>query len=71
MLMTGRFGDYGGAYVPEILMPALEELEGAFLAAQDDPEFQAELAELLSKYAGRPTPLTSAAILVRTMRAST
>jgi tryptophan synthase beta chain len=58
MLMTGRFGDYGGAYVPEILMPALEELEAAFLAAQEDPEFQAELAELLTKYAGRPTPLT-------------
>jgi tryptophan synthase beta chain len=58
MLMSGRFGDYGGAYVPEILMPALEELEAAFLAAQEDPEFQAELAGLLSKYAGRPTPLT-------------
>jgi tryptophan synthase beta chain len=58
MLMNGRFGDYGGAYVPEILMPALEELEAAFLAAQEDPEFQAELGDLLSKYAGRPTPLT-------------
>jgi tryptophan synthase beta chain len=58
MLMTGRFGAFGGAYVPEILMPALEELEAAFLAAQEDPEFQAELGELLSKYAGRPTPLT-------------
>ena len=58
MLMTGRFGDYGGAYVPEILMPALEELEAAFLAAQKDSAFQAELGELLMKYAGRPTPLT-------------
>ena len=58
MLMTGRFGDYGGAYVPEILMPALEELEAAFVAAQEDPDFQAELASLLTKYAGRPTPLT-------------
>ena len=58
MLMTGRFGDYGGAYVPEILMPALEELEAAFLAAQEDGGFQAELTELLMKYAGRPTPLT-------------
>ncbi len=58
MLMTGRFGDYGGAYVPEILMPALEELEAAFIAAQEDPEFQADLAELITKYAGRPTPLT-------------
>jgi tryptophan synthase beta chain len=58
MLMRGRFGAYGGAYVPEILMPALEELEAAFLAAQEDAGFQAELAELLAKYAGRPTPLT-------------
>jgi tryptophan synthase beta chain len=58
MLMRGRFGDFGGAYVPEILMPALEELEAAFLAAQEDEAFQAELADLLANYAGRPTPLT-------------
>jgi len=58
MLMSGRFGDYGGAYVPEILMPALEELEAAFLWAQEDEGFQSELSELLMKYAGRPTPLT-------------
>ncbi|MGQ0590840.1 MAG: tryptophan synthase subunit beta [Sphingosinicella sp.] len=56
--MTGRFGSYGGAYVPEILMPALEELEAAFLDAQEDEAFQAELGALLAKYAGRPTPLT-------------
>jgi tryptophan synthase beta chain len=58
MLMRGRFGAYGGAYVPEILMPALEQLERAFLDAQEDPAFRAELDELLAKYAGRPTPLT-------------
>jgi tryptophan synthase beta chain len=58
MLMPGRFGAYGGAFVPEILMPALEQLEAAFLAAQSDAEFQAELAALLADYAGRPTPLT-------------
>jgi len=58
MRMTGRFGAYGGAYVPEILMPALEQLEAAFLDAQTDEAFQSELAELLLKYAGRPTPLT-------------
>ncbi|WP_444856501.1 tryptophan synthase subunit beta [Sphingosinicella sp.] len=58
MLMDGRFGAYGGAYVPEILVPALEQLEAAFVAAQDDPAFQAELAHLLLTYAGRPTPLT-------------
>nr|WP_294849047.1 tryptophan synthase subunit beta [uncultured Sphingomonas sp.] len=58
MRLSGRFGRFGGAYVPEILVPALEKLEAAFLDAQDDPEFQAELAGLLSTYAGRPTPLT-------------
>src|SRR6478735_5636368 len=58
MLMTGRFGRFGGAYVPEILVPAITELEDAFLAARDDPEFQAELGNLLTTYAGRPTPLT-------------
>src|SRR5438309_11329153 len=58
MLMDGRFGNYGGAYVPEILMPALEQLEAAFLDAQEDPAFRAELNGLLAKYAGRPTPLT-------------
>jgi tryptophan synthase beta chain len=58
MLMTGRFGDYGGAYVPEILMPALEELEAAFVAAMEDESFRTELNDLLTKYAGRPTPLT-------------
>ena len=58
MLMSGRFGAFGGAYVPEILMPALEQLEAAFLAAQDDEAFQSELSDLLHKYAGRPTPLT-------------
>ena len=58
MLTDGRFGAFGGAYVPEILMPALEQLEAAFVDAQQDPAFQAELGDLLSKYAGRPTPLT-------------
>ena len=58
MLSPGRFGAYGGAYVPEILMPALEQLEAAFVEAQQDAAFQQELADLLLKYAGRPTPLT-------------
>ena len=58
MRMSGRFGAYGGAFVPEILVPALEQLEAAFLEAQGDAAFQAELADLLIKYAGRPTPLT-------------
>jgi len=58
MLSAGRFGAYGGAFVPEILVPALEALEAAFVAAQDDSGFQAELGALLADYAGRPTPLT-------------
>ena len=58
MLSDGRFGDYGGVYVPEILVPALEQLEAAFLEAQADADFQAELTGLLRTYAGRPTPLT-------------
>jgi tryptophan synthase beta chain len=58
MRLTGRFGRFGGCYVPEILVPALEQLEAAFLEAQEDPEFAAELNGLLANYAGRPTPLT-------------
>jgi len=58
MRLNGRFGRFGGAYVPEILVPALEQLEAAFLDAQDDPAFGAELNGLLANYAGRPTPLT-------------
>jgi tryptophan synthase beta chain len=58
MRLSGRFGRFGGAYVPEILVPALEQLEGAFLDAQADPGFAAELSGLLANFAGRPTPLT-------------
>jgi tryptophan synthase beta chain len=58
MKLDGRFGRFGGTYVPEILMPALDQLEEAFLTAREDPAFEAELASLLVNYAGRPTPLT-------------
>ena len=58
MRLSGRFGRFGGCYVPEILVPALEQLEAAFLDAQADPAFTAELNDLLANYAGRPTPLT-------------
>jgi tryptophan synthase beta chain len=58
MRMNGRFGRFGGCYVPEILVPALEQLEAAFLDAQEDRDFAAELNGLLANYAGRPTPLT-------------
>jgi tryptophan synthase beta chain len=54
---TGHFGPYGGRFVPEVLMAPLEELEIAYGAARQDAEFQAELADLLRNYAGRPTPL--------------
>ena len=53
----GRFGVYGGRYVPETLMAALLELEHAYDTAKADPAFQAELTSLLTDYAGRPTPL--------------
>ena len=56
----GRFGEFGGRYVPETLMPALAELETAFEQARDDAGFRAELDGLLRSYAGRPTPLTLA-----------
>ena len=53
----GRFGVYGGRYVPETLMAALLELDDAYAQAQRDPAFQTELADLLHDYCGRPTPL--------------
>ncbi|HWF51125.1 MAG TPA: tryptophan synthase subunit beta [Solirubrobacteraceae bacterium] len=52
-----RFGPYGGQYVPETLMPALDELEQAWMAARDDPGYRSELDALLHDYVGRPTPL--------------
>ncbi|RLS26758.1 MAG: tryptophan synthase subunit beta [Planctomycetota bacterium] len=56
----GRFGRFGGRYVPETLVPALEELETAYRAALADPSFKAELDELLRNFVGRATPLTEA-----------
>ena len=53
----GRFGRYGGKYVPETLMPALSELEAALQTYRDDPDFQSELNQLLKNYVGRPSPL--------------
>jgi tryptophan synthase beta chain len=57
MKHRGRFGDYGGFYVPEVLIPVLEELEEAFYRFYEDPQFMTELASLLKNYAGRPSPL--------------
>ena len=56
--MTALYGPYGGRYVPETLIPALDELTAAWSEAQDDPDFAAELDRLGREYAGRPTPLT-------------
>ncbi|HEX7460264.1 MAG TPA: pyridoxal-phosphate dependent enzyme, partial [Acidimicrobiales bacterium] len=56
---TGRFGDFGGRYVPESLVPACIELEAAFRDAWTDPAFRAELHTILANYGGRPTPVTS------------
>ena len=57
MTVETRFGRYGGRYVPETLVPALDELTVAWEEAREDAAFQAELARLLTDYAGRPTPL--------------
>jgi tryptophan synthase beta chain len=58
--IAGRFGDFGGRYVPESLVPACAALADAFRDAWADPAFRAELDDLLAVYAGRPTPLTPA-----------
>ena len=55
---SGRFGEFGGRFVPETLVPACQELERAFRSAWGDPAFRAELDGLLADYAGRPSPLT-------------
>ncbi|HEX9028453.1 MAG TPA: tryptophan synthase subunit beta [Anaerolineales bacterium] len=59
-MLPSKFGPYGGQFVPETLMPALAELESAYVAAQADPPFRSELDMLLHTYVGRPTPLSHA-----------
>ncbi len=59
-MSAGRFGEFGGQYIPETLMPAVAELETAYIAARADPAFEGELASLLRDWVGRPTPLTDA-----------
>jgi tryptophan synthase beta chain len=58
--LTDRFGAFGGRYVPETLIPALDELETAYATAQEDPSFRAELSTMLATYVGRPSPLSDA-----------
>ncbi len=67
-LLDPWFGEFGGMYVPQILMPALLQLEKAFVDAQQDPEFQNEFTRLLTDYAGRPTALTLCRNLTRGTR---
>src|SRR5580704_1682283 len=62
---AGHFGPYGGIFVPETLMAALEELERVYLSAREDPAFQDELRQNLAEFAGRPTPLYLAERLTR------
>jgi tryptophan synthase beta chain len=64
----GRFGPYGGRYVPETLMAALQELEAAYAAARKDKSFHAEFQRLLHTYAGRPTPLFKAERLTQALQ---
>jgi tryptophan synthase beta chain len=65
--MPGYFGDFGGRYVPEVLIPALDDLQHAYLDAKADPEFAAEFTHLLATFAGRPTPLTFAGRLTEAL----
>ena len=67
---TGHFGDYGGRYVAETLMPLILELEREYRAAKADPAFKAELDGLMTHYVGRPSPLYYAERLTETLRAS-
>jgi tryptophan synthase beta chain len=61
----GYYGEFGGAYLPEILVATFKELETAFAAAQADPAFWAEYVALMGEYSCRPTPLTFAENLTR------
>ena len=63
--LSPYFGEFGGMFVSELLVPALEQLEQAFIESQQDPEFLAEFNDLLTNYAGRPTPLTLTRNLVK------
>jgi tryptophan synthase beta chain len=63
----GRYGEFGGQYLPETLMPAVADLEAAWLAAREDRAFQDELARVLREWVGRPTPLSEAPRLARSV----
>ena len=67
-LLPAYFGEFGGQFVPESLLPALDQLEKAFVDAMDDESFQKELGDLLRDYLGRPTPITKIQNLNSTAR---
>ena len=66
--INGKFGRYGGKYIPETLAPVIEELESAYRKYKNDPSFQDELSYYLTKYAGRPTPLYFAKNLTKHLK---
>ena len=57
---SGYFGDFGGRFVPEPLIPVMDEVSDAFFTLKDDPQFVAELCDLYQQYIGRPSPLVYA-----------
>ena len=65
MIKRGYYGNFGGAFLPEILVATFDELEGVFNDAKNDPNFWHEYEQLMSSYSGRPTPLTYAENLTR------
>ncbi|MWC30551.1 tryptophan synthase subunit beta [Paenibacillus sp. MMS18-CY102] len=69
--MNGKFGEYGGRFVPETLMHALNELESAYLNYKNDPDFNQEVKQLLQEYSGRPTPLYFAERLTKHLGGAT
>ena len=60
MIKRGYYGDFGGAFLPEILVATFDELEGVFNAAKNDPIFWQDYEQLMSSYSCRPTPITVA-----------
>lgn len=62
-LIDAYFGEFGGQYVPDLFLPALDELEKAYVAASNDPQFLSELQDLYENFLGRPTPITECANL--------
>ena len=63
--LNAYFGEFGGQFVPQILIPVLEQLEQEFIKAQNDESFKQKFKELLQEYAGRPTALTLTKNLVK------